>query len=107
MYCLLDLFLANTFFVFPHRDATLEIYVWGRMPGGGWPQSIPIEEFLFYITGFLAILLTYIWCDHYWLSEYHMEVKTPEKPRAEAISHGGTSVSETSCWAASRRLAIR
>ena len=58
MYCLLDLFLANTFFVFPHRDATLEIYIWGWMPGVGWPRSIPIEEFLFYISGFLAILLT-------------------------------------------------
>lgn len=31
---------------------------------------VPIEEFAFYVLGFLATLLTYIWCDEYWLGAY-------------------------------------
>jgi hypothetical protein len=32
-----------------------------------------VEEFVFYFTGFLTILLLYIWCDLYWLRLYHVE----------------------------------
>ncbi|MGA7275442.1 MAG: hypothetical protein WBX14_11410 [Candidatus Udaeobacter sp.] len=32
--------------------------------------AIPIEEFVFYLTGFMLVLLTYIWCDEYWMAAY-------------------------------------
>ena len=60
----LDFFLARYFFTFPNPEATLRI----KAPalGGG----VPVEEYLFYFTGFLAVLLMYIWLDEYWLSAY-------------------------------------
>jgi len=60
----LDFFFAQYFFYFPNAHATLGI----RAPalGGG----VPIEEYVFYLTGFLAVLLLYIWLDEYWLAAY-------------------------------------
>lgn len=60
----LDFFFAHYFFVFPNTLATLDI----KAPalGGG----VPLEEYVFYFTGFLAVLLLYIWLDEYWLSAY-------------------------------------
>jgi Lycopene cyclase len=60
----LDFFFAQFFFYFPNAQATLGI----KAPalGGG----VPIEEYLFYLTGFLAVLLLYIWLDEYWLAAY-------------------------------------
>ena len=31
---------------------------------------MPLEEYVFYFTGFVAMLLTYIWLDEYWLAAY-------------------------------------
>jgi hypothetical protein len=31
---------------------------------------VPVEEYVFYFTGFVAVLLLYIWFDEYWLSAY-------------------------------------
>ncbi|MCU1320490.1 MAG: hypothetical protein JWM43_139 [Acidobacteriaceae bacterium] len=61
---LMDFFFANTFFTFLNPAATLGI----RAPAlhGG----VPVEEYLFYLTGFLADLLLYIWFDAYWLAAY-------------------------------------
>jgi hypothetical protein len=61
---LMDFFFANTFFTFGNPAATLGI----RAPAlhGG----VPVEEYLFYLTGFLADLLLYIWFDQYWLAAY-------------------------------------
>ncbi|QNI30245.1 hypothetical protein H7849_13715 [Alloacidobacterium dinghuense] len=61
---LLDFFFAQYFFYFPNVRATLGI----KAPalGGG----VPVEEYLFYLTGFLAVLLLYIWLDEYWLAAY-------------------------------------
>jgi lycopene cyclase domain-containing protein len=62
----LDLLLGHTFFEFPNAGATLGL----TLPGVGGP--LPIEEFAFYLTGFLFILLFYIWNDEFWLAEYNV-----------------------------------
>jgi hypothetical protein len=62
----LDFWFGNRFFRFPNAGATLRI---GAPALGG---SVPIEEYLFYTTGFLAILLTYVWLDEFWLSAYNV-----------------------------------
>jgi hypothetical protein len=33
-----------------------------------------VEEYLFYFTGFVAVLLIYIWLDEYWLAAYSIPV---------------------------------
>jgi hypothetical protein len=60
----LDLLFAHAFFTFENRAATLGIDV--PVLGG----SVPVEEFVFYASGFLAMLLIYIWCDEYWVGAY-------------------------------------
>ena len=60
----LDFFFAQFFFRFPNPRATLGI----EAPALGAP--VPVEEYIFYLTGFLAILLLYIWLDAFWLSAY-------------------------------------
>ena len=62
----LDFFFAQWFFVFPNSGATLGIHAPAM---GGW---VPVEEYLFYFTGFLAVLLIYIWLDEYWLLAYNV-----------------------------------
>jgi hypothetical protein len=62
--CALDFFCANRFFVYPNRLATLRI----GAPALGGP--VPIEEYVFYLTGFIAILLIYVWLSEYWLAAY-------------------------------------
>lgn len=64
----LDFFFAHSFFLFPNPIATLRIEA--PALGGG----VPIEEYLFYFTGFVAVLLIYIWLDEYWLSAYSIPV---------------------------------
>jgi hypothetical protein len=60
----LDFFLAQFFFRYPNPAATLRI----DAPAlGHW---VPIEEYLFYLTGFLAILSIYVWLDIYWLQAF-------------------------------------
>ena len=60
----LDFFFAQYFFTFPNRLATLDILA----PAVGRP--VPLEEYIFYFTGFVAVLLLYIWLDGYWLHAY-------------------------------------
>ena len=62
----LDLLFGNAFFTFPNRHATLGI---GIPAIGG---AIPIEEFVFYLTGFVIVLLSYVWCDEYWVAAYNV-----------------------------------
>jgi hypothetical protein len=64
----LDLLFGNTFFDFPNRGAVLGI---GIPAVGG--EAIPIEEFAFYLTGFLVVLLLYIWNDEYWVAAYNVD----------------------------------
>ncbi len=63
---LLDLLFGNAFFIFPNKLATLGCEV----PAIG--GAIPIEEFVFYLTGFMLVLLSYIWCDEYWMAAYNV-----------------------------------
>ena len=60
----LDFFFANRFFVYPNAGATLGI---GAPALGG---VIPVEEYVFYFTGFLCVLLLYVWLGEYWLAAY-------------------------------------
>jgi hypothetical protein len=60
----LDFFLAQFFFEFPNSKATLGV----SAPALGRP--VPVEEYVFYLTGFLAMLLFYVWLDGYWLEAY-------------------------------------
>lgn len=63
---LLDLLFGNAFFIFPNRAATVRCEV----PALG--GAIPIEEFVFYLAGFMLVLLSYIWCDEYWMAAYNV-----------------------------------
>ncbi|HEX8713920.1 MAG TPA: hypothetical protein VF730_18750 [Terracidiphilus sp.] len=69
----LDFFFAQYFFGFPNSSATLGI----SAPALGKP--VPIEEYAFYLTGFMAILLIYIWFDAYWLSAYSVPENSSER----------------------------
>jgi hypothetical protein len=62
----LDFFFANRFFVYPNAGATVRI---GAPAIGG---NVPIEEYVFYFTGFVAVLLIYIWLGEYWLAAYNV-----------------------------------
>jgi len=62
----LDLLCGNAFFVFPNQESTVGLAI----PALG--GAIPLEEFVFYLTGFILTLLSYVWCDEYWLSEYNI-----------------------------------
>ena len=62
----LDLFFADKFFFYPNAGATLQI---GAPAIGG---DVPIEEYIFFFTGFLAVLLIYVWLSEYWLAAYNV-----------------------------------
>ena len=62
----LDILFAHTFFTFENRATNLGIGI--PVIGG----SVPVEEFAFYLLGFLTMLLLYIWCDEYWLGAYNI-----------------------------------
>lgn len=75
----LDFFFAQYFFVFPNEAATLGI----KAPALGAP--VPIEEYVFYLTGFLCVLLLYIWLDEYWLSAYNIQSESAERAQFQRI----------------------
>jgi hypothetical protein len=64
--CLLDVVFAQWFFCYPNLGATLGI----SAPAFGRP--VPIEEYFFYLTGFLAVLLLYVWLGEFWLAAYNV-----------------------------------
>ena len=72
LWCMVDIFLGNTFFRFPNPHATLDIFAPGYTFGVGWQRTIPIEEFFFYAFGCSSILLSYIWATESWLAQYTM-----------------------------------
>lgn len=65
--CLLDVIFAQWFFDFPNPQSTLGI----TSPALGRP--VPVEEYFFYLTGFIAVLLLYVWFSEYWLAAYSVE----------------------------------
>ena len=69
----LDFFFARRFFTYTNRGATLG---WTAPALGG---GVPVEEYVFYFTGFVAVLLIYIWLDEYWLAAYSLPVESGER----------------------------
>ena len=63
---LLDFVFAQWFFEYPNRGATLGI----SAPALG--RVVPVEEYVFYFTGFLTILLLYVWLGEFWLAAYNV-----------------------------------
>jgi hypothetical protein len=95
---LLDVLRANAFFRFPNRRAV--VGVWVPVVGGG---TVPVEEFLFYALGFVAVLLSYIWCDEYWLAAYKVPdrvdpARTPD--RAIRFHWPSLAIGAAACGAA-------
>jgi hypothetical protein len=63
---LLDFVFAQWFFDYPNVGATLGL----TAPAlGKW---VPVEEYAFYLTGFLAVLLLYVWLGEFWLAAYNV-----------------------------------
>ncbi len=75
----LDLLFASSFFTFENHGAVLGIEV----PAVG--GSIPIEELVFYLTGFMFVLLFYIWNDEYWLAAYNVPDYKQEAGKLDRI----------------------
>ena len=73
--CALDFFFASKFFTFPNKGAVIGI----QAPALG--GSVPVEEYAFYLSGFVAVLLIYVWLNEFWLvaysvSDYKAEAKS-------------------------------
>lgn len=77
----LDFFFAHLFLKFPNSAATLGIpapalgpckncHIFMGTQEHVIVGSVPIEEYVFYFTGFIAVLLLYVWLDEYWLCMY-------------------------------------
>jgi hypothetical protein len=58
---ILDLFFGLKFFRFPNADMIIGCKI----------RGIPIEEFVFYITGFWFIAFLYVFCDEWFLLKYN------------------------------------
>jgi len=89
---MLDFFFAHLFLKFPNPKATLGIpapalgqcekcHIFIGTPDHILLGSVPLEEYVFYFTGFTFVLLLYIWLDEYWLAAY--SVPGSAKERAE------------------------
>jgi hypothetical protein len=75
---ILDFFFAHSFLTFPNQKAVSGLK--GPAWTGGLPLgSVPIEEYIFYFTGFVAVLLLYIWLDEYWLAAYSVPSESGER----------------------------
>jgi hypothetical protein len=75
----LDFFFAHRFFEFKNSGATIKL---GAPAIGG---TVPVEEYVFYFTGFLAVLLLYVWLDEYWLAAYNVERRGGETEQLERL----------------------
>ena len=76
---ILDVLFGNVFFVFENHNAVLGI----TFPALGGP--LPIEELIFYISGFTTVLLLYLWCDEYWLEKYNIPDYTTESRQINKV----------------------
>jgi hypothetical protein len=79
--CALDLFFAHSFFCYPNIGATLGI------PAFAFGRSVPIEEYVFYLTGFLADLLLYVWLGEFWLAAYNVIDYPGEARKMKRLLH--------------------
>lgn len=79
--CLLDVIFAQWFFTFPNSEATLGI------PAPAFGRPVPVEEYVFYFTGFVAVLLLYVWLSEYWLAAYTVADYPTEARRMRRLLH--------------------
>jgi len=79
--CLLDVIFAQWFFTFPNSKATLGI------PAPAFGRPVPIEEYVFYFTGFIAVLLLYVWLSEYWLAAYTVADYPAEAAKMRRLLH--------------------
>ena len=63
---ILDILFGNTFFKFENHNAVIGI----TFPAVG--GDLPVEELVFYISGFITILLIYVWGDEIWFEKYNV-----------------------------------
>jgi hypothetical protein len=75
----LDFFFARRFFTFPNAGATVQIIA--PALGGG----VPAEEYIFYLTGFVAVLLLYVWLDEYWLAAYSVPAEARQRAQFDRL----------------------
>jgi len=73
--CLLDFVFAQWFFDYPNVGATLGI------PAPALGRPVPFEEYVFYLTGFLAVLLLYVWLGEFWVAAYNV-IDYPSEAKA-------------------------
>jgi hypothetical protein len=78
---LLDFVFAQWFFDYPNVGATLGIHA----PAFGRP--VPVEEYVFYLTGFLAVLLLYVWLGEFWLAAYNVVDYPGEARKVRRLLH--------------------
>ncbi len=72
LWCVIDLLLANRFFLFPNKNAHIDPMFWGFEAGKGWTRSIPYEEFAFYLGAVMVLVLLYLWASEVWYSRYNL-----------------------------------
>ena len=77
----LDLFFAQWFFFYPNEGATLGIHAFA------FGRPVPIEEYIFYLTGFLADLLLYVWLGEFWLAAYNVADYPGEDRKMRRLLH--------------------
>lgn len=75
----LDYFFAASFLTFPNTWAVSGIH---GPTLHGW---VPIEEYVFYLTGFVAVLLIYIWLDEYWLAAYSIPSESDQRKQFDRL----------------------
>ena len=78
---MLDAVFAQWFFCFPNPKATLGI------PAPAFGRPVPIEEYVFYLTGFIVVLLLYVWLGEYWLAAYNVPDYPGEARKMTRLFH--------------------
>jgi hypothetical protein len=78
---LLDFVFAQWFFVYPNVGATLGI------PAPALGRPVPLEEYVFYLAGFLAVLLLYVWLGEFWLAAYNLPDYPAEVRKVRRLLH--------------------
>jgi hypothetical protein len=83
---ILNLFFAADFFLYPNPQA---VCGW-MLPSLGffrvdWTHPIPIEELVFYVTGFAAMLLVYLWGNEFFVRRYSVRDHAAEVAHRPAL----------------------
>ncbi|MDY0059499.1 MAG: hypothetical protein RBU45_06790 [Myxococcota bacterium] len=83
---LLNLFFADEFFLYPNPEAVLG---WSIPALDFWAidreHPIPVEEFAFYLSGFVTILLLYVWGSETFFARYKRPLPPAPPPRLRAL----------------------